>query len=41
MAFLMETKCENDRMELIRRKIKFDNYFVVNSIGKSGGLALL
>lgn len=28
-------------MEAIRRTVKFDNYFVVDSIGLCGGLALL
>lgn len=37
----METKCDNDRMELAKREMKFDNHFVVNSMGKSGGLTLL
>lgn len=28
-------------MEFVKRKIKFDNYFVVESVGKSGRLAML
>ena len=37
----METKLQSVRMEKVRVRIGFDNVFVVNSVGKSGGLALL
>jgi hypothetical protein len=41
MVFLMETKLNNKKMELIRIKLGFKNVFAVDSVGKSGGLALL
>jgi hypothetical protein len=37
----METKLRKMKMEQIRCKLGFKNSFVVESIGKSGGLALL
>jgi hypothetical protein len=40
MIFLMETKLRKSRMELIRIKLGFPNIMVVDSMGKSGGLAL-
>jgi exonuclease III len=40
MIFLMETKLRKSRMELVRIKIGFPNMMVVDSIGRSGGLAL-
>ncbi|GLT53039.1 hypothetical protein SLA2020_263360 [Shorea laevis] len=39
--FLMETKIRQKRMHLIRNKIGFDGMVAVDSIGLSGGLALL
>jgi hypothetical protein len=41
VVFLMKTKCGNARMESIRVKIGFDGLFVVESVGRSGKLALL
>jgi hypothetical protein len=41
MVFLMETKIRGDEMELIQLKLGIPNMFVVDCIGKSGGLALL
>jgi exonuclease III len=41
LVFLMETKSQSIRLEKVRVRIGFDNVFVVNSVGKSGGLALL
>jgi exonuclease III len=41
LVFLMETKSRNKRMETVRVRIGFANLFVVECIGKSGGLALL
>ena len=41
MVFLMETKLNNKKLELIRIKLGFKNTFGVDSVGKSGGLALL
>lgn len=40
MVFLMETKLQKVKMESIRCKLGFENMFVVDSIGKSGGIAL-
>lgn len=37
----METKLRRDRTEPIRRKLEFTNMLAVDSVGKSGGLALL
>jgi hypothetical protein len=41
LVFLMETKLTRQRMELVKTKLDFDGLFVVDCIGKSGGLALL
>jgi hypothetical protein len=41
LIFLMETKLRKNKMEMVRTKIGFDNLFIVESVGKSGGLALL
>jgi hypothetical protein len=41
VVFLMETKLRQVKMERIRYSLGFNNLFVVNSVGKSGGLALL
>jgi hypothetical protein len=41
VVFLMETKLGKNKMELIRIKMGFSNLFVVDSVGRSGGLALL
>ncbi|XP_059431636.1 uncharacterized protein LOC132165159 [Corylus avellana] len=41
MVFLMETKLRKVKMEVIRYKLGFSNLFVVDCVGKSGGLALL
>uniref|UniRef100_A0A2N9IBI9 Reverse transcriptase domain-containing protein n=1 Tax=Fagus sylvatica TaxID=28930 RepID=A0A2N9IBI9_FAGSY len=41
VLFLMETKLDAGRMEVIRVKLGFDNTFTVPSLGRSGGLALL
>lgn len=40
MLFLMETKADHVRMELLRVKLKFSRKLVVNSCGNSGGLCL-
>lgn len=39
--FLMETKCKRNKVEYVRNKLGFDNSFVVDSRGLSGGLALI
>jgi exonuclease III len=41
LVILMETKLRKEKMELIRYKLGFKNLFAVDSVGKSGGLALL
>ena len=41
LVFMMETKLRQRKMEKIRCSLGFHNLFVVDSIGKSGGLALL
>ncbi|XP_059436330.1 uncharacterized protein LOC132169290 [Corylus avellana] len=41
LVFLMETKMNAKKMEFVRIKLKFDNMFAVDSVGRSGGLALL
>ncbi|XP_059436088.1 uncharacterized protein LOC132169016 [Corylus avellana] len=41
VVFLMETKLCNTRMERVRLQLGFDNMFVVDSVGRSGGLALM
>jgi hypothetical protein len=41
VVFLMETKMRQGKMERIRCLLGFNNLFVVDSVGKSGGLALL
>jgi hypothetical protein len=40
-VFLIETLCFQDRMEWIRVKLGFASCFMVNPVGRSGGLALL
>lgn len=41
VVFLVETKCGNAKMEQIRFKLGFEGLFVVEPIGRSGGLALI
>ncbi|XP_042939392.1 uncharacterized protein LOC122274417 [Carya illinoinensis] len=40
-VFLMETKSNRTKVEAVKRRLQFDNSFVVNSRGTSGGLAFL
>jgi len=40
MVFLMETKLQAGRLDFLKTRLGFDGLFVVNSKGKSGGLAL-
>jgi hypothetical protein len=40
-VFLMETLCQRKYMECLRYRLGFDNIFVVDPVGRSGGLALL
>ena len=41
VLFLMETKLNVRRMELLRVKLRFKYCFSIPSLGRSGGLALL
>jgi len=41
LVFLMETKNQYQRVEHIKRSLKFSSMFVVNLIGTAGGLVLL
>lgn len=41
VVFLMETKCDRKKMEEIRDRIGFMGCFVVDCVGRSGGLCLL
>ncbi|XP_059458992.1 uncharacterized protein LOC132188495 [Corylus avellana] len=41
LVFLMETKLRSNKMEKVRWKLGFNNMFVVDCVGKSGGLAML
>jgi exonuclease III len=41
LIFLMETKLQSHRVEGIKLRVGFHNVFVVDSVGKSGGLALM
>ena len=40
LVFLMETKLRKEKLERVRVKLGFPNMFEVDSVGKSGGLAL-
>jgi hypothetical protein len=40
LVFFMETKLQAHRFEAIRVRLGFQNIFVVDSMGRSGGLAL-
>jgi hypothetical protein len=37
----METKLRQKKMERLKSKMGFQNFFVVDCVGRSGGLALL
>jgi exonuclease III len=39
ILFLMETKCKKSRLEYLRVKLGYGGLFVVDSVGRSGGLA--
>lgn len=41
LVFLMETKCDRSKMDYVKRKLRFDYFFVVDNLGKSEGLAML
>jgi exonuclease III len=41
ILFLMETKCRKEKMERIRVRLGFNGMFVVDPVGRSGGLVLL
>lgn len=40
LVFLSETKAKKNRMQNIKRRLNFDDMFVVDCIGRSGGLCL-
>jgi exonuclease III len=40
ILFLMETKCRKAKLELLRVKMGYEGLFVVDPVGRSGGLAL-
>lgn len=40
LVFLMETKLHKEKMELVRCKLGFSSIFVVDQVGRSGGMAL-
>ncbi|KAL9444583.1 hypothetical protein AB3S75_017718 [Citrus x aurantiifolia] len=39
--FLIETLCSRSKLESIKRQLDYDGLFVVERVGRSGGLALL
>jgi hypothetical protein len=41
VVFIMETKKYNQRLDFLKIKLGMDNMFVVDSVGRSGGLVLL
>jgi exonuclease III len=41
VVFIIETKLHHKKMEKIKVRLGFQNCFVVDSVGRSGGLALL
>jgi hypothetical protein len=40
LVFLMETKMMNNKICFLKNKLGFDGMFVVDCVGRSGGLAL-
>jgi hypothetical protein len=40
MVFIMATKLQAHKFDQLKIKFGFDNVFVVDSVGRSGGLAL-
>lgn len=40
IIFLMETRAPEERVERVRRRLKYKNMFCVEAIGRSGGLCL-
>lgn len=41
VVFLMKTKLLAKKMERIKRRVKYDECFVVELVGRSGGLAMM
>jgi len=41
LVFLIETLCTQKKMEAVRCRLGYEGLFVVDPIGRSGGLALL
>lgn len=40
ILFLIETKCNKNKLENLRVKLRYGGLFIVDSVGRSGGLAL-
>lgn len=40
VLFLMETKAKKKKVEYVNRKLKFNNVFTIDAVGKLGGIAL-
>lgn len=40
IIFLSETLCKKEKVENVRKKIRFEGTFVVNCQGQGGGLAM-
>jgi exonuclease III len=40
ILFLLETKCQKNKLELLRVKMGYGGLFVVDPVGRSGGLVL-
>jgi hypothetical protein len=41
VVFIMETKLHDKNLDFLRIKLGMQNMFIVDSVGKSGGLILL
>lgn len=41
VIFLMETRCKSEKIQEIKKKCQMDEMYVVEPIGRSGGLELL
>lgn len=40
LVFLIETRCNKQKIKKIRKILQFDYYLSIDDIGKSGGLAM-
>ncbi|KAG6721378.1 hypothetical protein I3842_03G109300 [Carya illinoinensis] len=41
VVFLLETKCRRNKVEFIHNKLNFEHSFVVDCIGRGGGIAMM